>query len=78
MTDALHARARCEAHGLVYDPGVHSGCVVCRRGTEDSVPPDPEPVGMRAIKIKIAIAAAVLVLANVVLFTLALDRLRPP
>lgn len=28
-------RARCEAHGLTYDPSVHSGCVVCRRGTDE-------------------------------------------
>jgi hypothetical protein len=29
--------AKCEQHGLHYDPNVHAGCVVCRRS--DSLPP---------------------------------------
>jgi hypothetical protein len=35
-------RAKCEAHGLVYDPTVHSGCVLCRRADGSaSVRPAP-------------------------------------
>ncbi|MGB8329838.1 MAG: tetratricopeptide repeat protein [Polyangiales bacterium] len=35
-------RALCEAHGLAYDPTIHSGCVVCRRN-EISFPPAVTP-----------------------------------
>ena len=31
------ALAKCEQHGLHYDPNLHVGCVVCRRS--DSLPP---------------------------------------
>jgi hypothetical protein len=28
---------RCQAHGLVYDPSSHSGCVICRREAGEEV-----------------------------------------
>ncbi|MFO0551661.1 MAG: TlpA disulfide reductase family protein [Polyangiaceae bacterium] len=29
------SRTRCPIHGLVYDPSVEAGCVVCRRGARE-------------------------------------------
>lgn len=43
MTEGRSTLARCEAHGLAYDPSLHDGCVICRRGMQSSAPPRVEP-----------------------------------
>ena len=72
MSEGDSNRRRCEAHGLIYDSSVHSGCVVCRRDTEQSLP--AAEASTRSIKIKIAAGAAALIVLNVALFGLAWSR----
>jgi tetratricopeptide (TPR) repeat protein len=79
MTEGRSARARCEAHGLAYDPSLYDGCVICRRGTESSVPPHVEPGQSgsghtRSVKLKLLLAAGALLAVNGVLLFLAIDR----
>ena len=59
MGDGLTTNARCEAHGLAYDPAVHSGCVLCRRGETEAGPEQAAPRSLKAA----AIVASLCVLA---------------
>lgn len=59
MSEGRASRARCEAHGLMYDPELHSGCVVCRREQGQSEPAATKLPSKTAVTI--AASAAVLV-----------------
>ena len=72
MSEGESNRKRCEAHGMVYDSSVHSGCVVCRRDSPKSLPPARS--GTRSIKIKIAGVAVALIVLSVALLGLGWSR----
>ena len=60
MNEGQPNRARCEAHGLVYDSTVHSGCVVCRRN-ESSSPAEVTPLPSKKV-VTLVMSLGVLVL----------------
>ena len=61
MNEGKPNRTRCEAHGLVYDSTVHSGCVVCRRNERPS-PSEVTPLpSKKAIALVMSLGVLVLV-----------------
>ncbi len=62
MDDELTTNARCEAHGLAYDPAVHSGCVLCRRGETEAGPEQAAPRPRKAVAIVVSLSVLVLTL----------------
>jgi tetratricopeptide (TPR) repeat protein len=54
-------RVRCEAHGLMYDPTAHSGCVVCRREEQPSEPQRTGPPSTKVLALTKSLAALALV-----------------
>jgi tetratricopeptide (TPR) repeat protein len=60
MDDEVPKGARCEAHGLAYDPTVHPGCVLCRREQAEAEPQQAEPPSRKAAAIVLSLSALVL------------------
>ncbi|MDH3727618.1 MAG: tetratricopeptide repeat protein [Myxococcales bacterium] len=61
MNDDHARRARCAAHGLMYDSGVHSGCVVCRRERRQPEPQVTELPSKTAVAIVLTASVLLLV-----------------
>lgn len=64
MSDGPTNRVRCEEHGLIYDPTVDSGCIVCRRG---QTPSEPTANGLPSkATVALVMSLSVLVLGGLV------------
>jgi len=61
MNEPQPNRVRCEAHGLMYDPAAHSGCVVCRREEQPSEPQRTGPPSTKVLALTKSLAALALV-----------------
>jgi tetratricopeptide (TPR) repeat protein len=62
MNEKRPKPARCEAHGLAYDPEVHAGCVLCRKEHAEAEAEQPKPRSGRAGVIAAALAVLALAL----------------
>ncbi|KPK17806.1 MAG: hypothetical protein AMJ62_00810 [Myxococcales bacterium SG8_38] len=65
MNDEVPKGARCEPHGLAYDPTVHPGCVLCRREQAEAEQQQAKPPSRKPVVIVLSVSALVLALFGV-------------
>lgn len=58
----MSTHSRCPAHGLAYDPSIHSGCVICRRESGEGASEWPELRGRSQVKKALVIGGVVVAL----------------
>ena len=60
MNDEAPKGARCEAHGLAYDPTVHPGCVLCRREQAEAEEQQAQPPSRKGAVIALSVSGLIL------------------
>lgn len=61
VSDPKETRVRCDAHGLIYDPNLHAGCVVCRREAPESQRPAMKLPSKTTVTVVISAAIFIIV-----------------